>query len=137
VCNAADFPPPIRQPPSPAVGGDPGPFYGAPIKDFPFPPQSYYYNPAGTTMSGTSWKMCSPGDPASILAFMHQSISTSAWTITGQTATDIAAQKPLSAATPGVTTPVYCGTLDVNVGGFPGYPGEWTFSVYPPATPCQ
>jgi hypothetical protein len=84
--------------------------------------------------------MCSPGDPASILAFMRLSIAASAWTIISSGTPNpnlLAAQKPASAATPGVTTPGYCSTLNVTVGGFPGYLGEWSFSVFAPATSCQ
>ncbi len=140
ICRASDFPPPIRQQPNPPTGGDPGPFYGAPINDFQFPPSTYYYNPAGVTAGSEHWTMCSPGDPASILAFMRQSIAASSWKIiTTQTADPLTlvAQKPASTATPGATTPVYCSTLNVTVGGFPGYPGEWSFAVFAPATPCQ
>jgi hypothetical protein len=139
VCRAADFPPPIRQQPNPPTGGDPGPFYGAPISDFQFPPQSYYYDFGGAAGSHR-WAMCSPGDPAAILAFMRQSIAASAWMILNTPAADplsLVAQKPASAATPGSTTPVYCSTLNVTVGGYPGYPGEWAFAVFAPATPCQ
>lgn len=139
VCRASDFPPPIRQQPNPPTGGDPGPFYGAPISDFPFPPLTYYYD-FGAAAGTHHWAMCSSGDPAAILTFMRQSIAASAWTIiTAQTADPLSlvAQKPVSAATPGVTAPVYCSTLNVTVGGFPGYPGEWSFAVFAPATPCQ
>ena len=139
VCRASDFPPPIRQQPNPPTGGDPGPFYGPPISDFQFPPLTYYYD-FGPAAGTHHWAVCSPGDPASILAFMRQSIAASSWMIvTTQTASPLSlvAQKPVSAATPGVTTPVYCSTLNVTVGGFPGYPGEWSFAVFAPATPCQ
>jgi hypothetical protein len=71
---------------------------------------------------------------------MRQSIAASAWTIINTPSSDpnqLAAQKPASAATPGTTTPVYCSTLNVTVGGFPGYPGEWTLGVFAPAMPCQ
>lgn len=139
VCRASDFPPPIRQKPNPPTGGDPGPFYGAPISDFAFPPGTYYYD-HGPAAGTHFWAVCSPGDPSSILAYMHQSIAASAWTIISTPSGDpnqLAAQKPASAATPGVTTPVYCSTLNVTVGGVAGYPGEWTFATFAPATPCQ
>jgi hypothetical protein len=139
VCHAEDFPPPIRQQPNPPTGGDPGPFYGAPISDFQFPPRTYYYD-AGPAMGTHQWKMCSPGDPASILAFMRDSIAASAWMVLnppGANALSLVAQKPAATATPGMTTPAFCSTLNVTVGGFPGYPGEWTFVVTAPASPCQ
>lgn len=139
VCRASDFPPPIRQQPNPPTGGDPGPFYGAPISDFQFPPLTYYYDFGGA--AGTHrWAMCSPGDPAAILAFMRQSIAASSWEIINTQGGDplsLVAQKPMSGATPGVTTTAYCSTLNVTVGRFQGYPGEWSFAVAAPATPCQ
>lgn len=139
VCRASDFPPPIRQQPNQPTGGDPGPFYGAPINDFEFPPSTYYYD-FGAAAGTHHWAMCSLGDGASILAFMRQSITASSWKIIDTQSADpltLVAQKPASAATPGATTPVYCSTLNVTVGGFPGYPGEWSFAVFAPATPCQ
>jgi hypothetical protein len=139
MCRASDFLPPIRPQPNPPTGGAPGPFYGAPISDFQFPPLTYYYD-YGPAAGTHHWTVCSPGDPASILAFMRQSIAASSWTIINTPSSDpntFVAQKPVSAATPGVTTPVYCSTLNVIVGGFPGYPGEWSFAVFAPATPCQ
>jgi hypothetical protein len=137
VCRAADFPPPIRQQPNPPTGGDPGPFYGAPISDFRFPPLTYYYD-FGAAAGTHHWAMCSSGDPSSILIFMRQSIAGSSWMIINTPTPDplsLVAQKPVSAATPGVT--LYCSTLNVTVGGLPGYPGEWSFAVFAPATPCQ
>src|SRR6516165_8734772 len=80
VCRAADFPPPIRQQPNPPTGGDPGPFYGAPISDFRFPPLTYYYD-FGAAAGTHHWAMCSSGDPSSILIFMRQSIAGSSWMI--------------------------------------------------------
>jgi hypothetical protein len=139
VCRMADFPPPIRQQPNPPTGGDPGPFYGAPIGDFPFPPLTYYYDP-GPAMGTHQWRMCSPGDPASILAFMRGSIAASSWMLLnppGANAMSLVAQKPAATPTIGTTTPAYCSTLNVIVGAFPGYPGEWTFVVSAPAVPCQ
>ena len=140
ICRASDFPPPIRPQPNPPTGGDPGPFYGAPISDFAFPPGTYYYDPVGPAAGQHFWAMCSPGDPGSILAFMRQSIAASAWMIINPQSPDpniLAAQKPVSAATPGATTPVYCSGLVVRVGGFAGYPGEWSFATFAPVTPCQ
>ncbi len=139
LCRAADFPPPIRQQPNPPTGGDPGPFYGAPINDFQFPPLTYYYDFGGA--AGTHrWAMCSAGDPDSILAFMRQSITASSWMIIttpasgGQT---LFAEKPAAAPTTGTTSPIYCSTLNVTVGGYPGYPGEWALILGAPASPCQ
>ena len=139
VCSTADFPPPIRQQPNPPTGGDHGPFYGAPISDFQFPPLTYYYD-LGPAMGTHQWRMCSSGDPASILAFMRQSIAASAWMMLnpqGASAQTLVAQKPAATPTTGTTTPVYCSTLNVTVGGLPGYPGEWTLLVTVPASPCQ
>lgn len=139
VCRTADFPPPIRQQPNPPTGGDPGPFYGAPISDFQFPPLTYYYDFGGA--AGTHrWLLCSAGDPDSILAFMRQSIAASAWTVISVPASNaqtLFAQKPAPTPTVGTATPLYCSTLNVTVGGYPGYPGEWSLLVGSPASPCQ
>jgi hypothetical protein len=139
VCRAADFPPPIRQQPNLPTGGDPGPFYGAPISDFQFPPLTYYYDFGGA--AGTHhWAMCSAGDPDSILAFMRQSIAASSWMIIntpGSNAQTLIAEKPFATPTSGTATPIYCYTLNVSVGGYAGYPGEWSFLVGAPASLCQ
>ncbi len=97
--------------------------------DFPFPPMSYYYD-LGPAAGTHFWRLCSPGDPTSILNFMHQSIAASVWKITTVDATSIDAEKS--------TTPPsgYCYTLTVVVGGFPGYPNEWSFSMFAPANMC-
>jgi hypothetical protein len=139
VCRSADFPPPIRQQPNPPTGGDPGPFYGAPISDFRFPPLTYYYN-FGSAAGTHRWAMCSAGDPDSILAFMRQSIAASSWMIVsvpGANSQTLFAQKPAATPTTGTTTPIYCSTLNVTVGSYPGYPGEWSFLIGAPASPCQ
>lgn len=133
VCNTADFPPPIRQGPA-NTGGDPGPFYGGPISDFAFPAGTYYYD-RGAVTGQHDWYVCSPGDPTTILTFMDQSISASAWMVFPPQGQSLAAQKPEPAQ--GVTTPVYCATLAVTVGGFPGYPGEWSFVTYSPVSTCR
>ena len=134
ICNAADFPPPIRQGP-PLSGGDPGPFYGAPVTEFAFPAGTYYYD-LGHVTGQQYWHVCSPGDPPAIAAFMRQSITASGWTILPAQNLSFGAEKPTSPPTPGVTTPVYCRTLGVTVGGFPGYPGEWTFGLFAPVSAC-
>ncbi len=140
ICRAADFPPPIRQGPA-LTGGDPGPFYGAPVTDFAFPSGTYYYS-LGHVTGRQDWHLCSPGDPTAILMFMRQSIGASAWTLLpaqgpNPNPLSIAAQEPISSPTPGVTTPVYCRTLAITVGEFPGYPGEWSFSVFAPVDACR
>src|SRR5262249_45149262 len=60
VCNAVDFPAPIRQRPTPGVGGDPGPFYGAPDDELVFPLGTYYYD-HGSAAGTHFWNVCSPG----------------------------------------------------------------------------
>src|SRR5262249_46325147 len=124
VCNAVDFPAPIRQRPTPGVGGDPGPFYGAPDDELVFPLGTYYYD-HGSAAGTHFWNVCSPGDPVAILAFMRQSILSSSWTLlpnTGlhQDPLSLGAEKPVSPP----TTPEYCRTLQIKVGLYPGYPGE-------------
>jgi hypothetical protein len=84
-------------------------------------------------MGTTFWAMCSPGDPSAILAFMRQSIAASAWTIINMPSND---PNTLDAQKRADTTP-YCYGLAVTVGGFAGYPDEWTFAEYAPAGPCQ
>jgi hypothetical protein len=132
-CNAADFPPPIRNPPTPAVGGDLGPFYGAPVADFAFP-EGTYYRDLGPAAGTHFWDMCSPGAPAAIMAFMRASIAASAWKILpGSTSTALGAQLPVTPP----TTPEYCRTLQVIVGGYTGYPGQWSFAEFAPVSTCQ
>jgi hypothetical protein len=132
-CNAADFPPPIRQRPTPAVGGDPGPFYGAPVADFAFPAGTYYRD-RGPAMGTHVWDVCSPGTPTSIMAFMRASIAVSAWMILpASTSSILGAQIPVAPP----TTPEYCRTLQVMVGDYIGYPGQWSFTEYAPVSVCQ
>lgn len=136
VCRASDFPPPIKQRPAIPTGGDPGPFYGAPISDFPFPPDTYYYD-LGPAAGTHFWKVCSSGDPTSILAFMRQSIAASSWQLLPSSdPSTLKAQKPVSSATPGAAASAYCYTLQVMVGSFPEYPGEWSFATFSPAEHC-
>ncbi len=121
VCRAADFLP------SQLTHG--GTHNGAPDNEFQFPPLTYYYD-FGPAAGTHFYDVCSSGDPTSILAFMRQAIAASPWKITSANDTTLAAEKPVSPPNG------YCYTLNVTVGGFPGYLGEWTFALFAPATMC-
>lgn len=114
VCNASDFP--TTSP-------------GGPSEGFAYPPQTYYYSHGGAA-GNHYYTFCSPGTPSSILTFLLQSMPAGGWTLTQSTATFIAAQMPTSPPSG------YCYTVNIAVGGHPGYPGEWDANFHPPAVPC-
>jgi hypothetical protein len=114
VCNPADFP--TKTP------GGPG--------SFQYPPLTYSYD-LTPGMGNHPSRMCSSGTPASILAFMKQSVTTAGWKTINTTASSVTAENPTNPPSG------YCYTVDIQVGGAASYPGEWLINFHPPATPCS
>ena len=114
VCNPADFP-------TKTAGGPSG---------FQYPPLSYYYE--GTPgMGNHPYAMCSSGDPASILAFMKNSVTAAGWKVTISSSTSLEAENPTNPPSG------YCYTVGIQVGSNASYPGEWAINFHPPAVPCS
>ena len=113
ICKAAGFP-------TTTDGGPEG---------LTYPPLSYYYDL--TPGAGNHpYAICSSGNPASILAFMKQSVVAGGWTLTASTSTTLTAQRP--------TTPPSgsCYTVNMTVGANASYPGEWSANFHPPIVSC-
>lgn len=114
VCNAADF----------LTKTNGGPGFG-----FAYPPLTYYF----AELPGAGHEpfvMCSSGTPASILIALKNAFPAGGWTISGSNATTIFVEKPTSPPT------ADCFTIDLIVGGHPGYPGEWDIDAHPPEITC-
>jgi hypothetical protein len=81
-------------------------------------------------MGNHPYLICSSGNPTSILTFMKSSVVAAGWKVTTTTATTLTAENQ--------TTPPsgVCYTVDITVGGHPGYPGEWNENFHPPIVSC-
>jgi hypothetical protein len=119
VCNAADFP----------TTGTFVKTNGGPTTDFQFPPFTYSVSLGGAA-GMRPYLVCSAGDSTSILAFMKSSISKSNWKILSTSATNIFAQLPVSPPNG------LCSTINIAVGPYAGYPGEWQYTGHVPVEPC-
>jgi hypothetical protein len=81
-------------------------------------------------MGNHPYAMCSSGNPASILAFMKQSVVAAGWKITKTIATGLTAENPTNPPSG------FCYTVDIGVGANASYPGEWVINFHPPAASC-
>ena len=120
VCNAADFP----------TKTSGGPQYASGTPNLQYPPLTYYYEQS-PGMGNHPYALCSSGTPATILAFMTQSLTAAGWKITSSSATILAAEIPTNPPSG------FCYTVNMMVGASASYPGEWAANFHPPATPCS
>jgi hypothetical protein len=122
VCNAANFT--AKIPGGPTTSSPLGPPVG-----FQYPP-STYYSFRGAATGNYFYFMCSSGNPASILAFMKNSIPAGGWTIKTTTATTVYAIQT------SVPQEGLCASVNVTVGSQPAYPGEWDAVFHAPTASC-
>jgi hypothetical protein len=86
--------------------------------------------PYRNDLTTIAYKLCSPGTPTAILAFLQQSIPAGGWTISGTTATT------LHAVQTNVPQEGLCASVDITVGAYAGFPGEWDLAFHQPTSQC-
>jgi hypothetical protein len=98
-----------------------------------FGPLISYYLPQSPGAGNHPDEVCSPGDGASIIAYLKKAIQmpNSGVKILGSTATSLDVEF--------VTTQYggFCPTANIAVSLYAGAPGQWYYNYHPPVNQCQ